>query len=94
MSKRKKAQLGIFNRAKKHKAAASDNSDDDVPVSTLLKRKVPALSDQEDDDLPIASLVTAKKLDVLANVSAVHVHPTGDACLGLTVARDFGPPYG
>ncbi len=87
--------MGIFNQAKKLKAIASNNSDDDVPVSTLLKRKVPALSDGEDDDVPIASLVATKKLDVLANVSAVHVDvPTGEACLGRTVARDFGPPYG
>ncbi len=94
VSNRAKAKMGIFNRAKRLKGQSSDNSDDDVPVSSLLKRKLPTSSDGEDDNVPIATLVVAKKLDVPADVSAVHVHPTGEACVGLAVAHDFGPPHG
>jgi hypothetical protein len=94
VSKRKQAQMEIFKTAKKFKGNATDNSDDDVPVSALLKRKQASSSDVEDDNLPIASLVVSKKLDILANVSSAHVHPTGEACVGLGVARDFGPPHG
>jgi hypothetical protein len=76
------------------KRTSSDNSDDDVPVSSLLKRKLPPSSEEEDDDVPIALLVVSKNLDVLAEVSAANVDLKGEACIGLDFARDFGPPHG
>ncbi len=94
ISKRAKAKMGIFKRAKAKMEASSDNSDDDLPVSSLLKRKLPSSSEDEDDDVPIASLVVSKNLDVLAEVSATTVVLTGEACIGVNSARDFGPPHG
>jgi hypothetical protein len=94
ISKRAKAKMGIFERAKSKKRATSDNEEDDLPVSSLLKRKLPSSSEDEDDDVPIASLVVSKNLDVLAEVSATTSVLTGEACLGVSVARDFGAPHG
>jgi hypothetical protein len=94
ISKRAKAKMGIFKRAKAMKGTSSDNSDDDVPVASLLKRKLPPSSEEEDNDVPIASLVVSKNLDVLAEVSAATVLLTGEACIGLDVARDFDPSHG
>jgi hypothetical protein len=65
--------MGIFNRAKKLKGNASDNGDDDVPVSALLKRKQPTSSDGEEDNIPIASRVVSKKMDVLRSVASFNV---------------------
>jgi hypothetical protein len=94
ISKRAKAKIGIFGRAKSKKKATSDNSDDDLPVSSLLKRKLPSSSEDENDAVPIASLVVSKKLDVLAEVNSTTFVTTGEACVGVSVARDFGPPHG
>jgi hypothetical protein len=55
---------------------------------------LPASSDDDNDDVPIASLVVSKNLDVLAEVSYTSSIATGEACVGVSVARDFGPPHG
>jgi hypothetical protein len=39
-------------------------------------------------------LLPSLNLDVLAEVSATTVVLTCEACIGVNVARDFGPPHG
>jgi hypothetical protein len=51
-------------------------------------------SDGDDDDVPLVTMVAKPKLDVLAEVSAGASVPTGVACIGLNVARDFGVEHG
>ncbi len=71
ISKQAKAKMGHFERDKNLKGKSSDHSEDDVPVSKLLKRKAPASSDSEDDNVPLASiLVSDKVVAALAEVSA------------------------
>jgi hypothetical protein len=94
ISKLAKAKKGHFERAKTVKEDSSESSDDDVPVATLLQRKVREFSDCEDDNLPIAAAVVASKLNALAEVSAGSSSPLGEKCIGIEVARDFGPPHG
>jgi hypothetical protein len=108
MSKRAQAKLGIFKRAKKQTPTkelnGSDGEDDDVPLVSLVKKgakiNTPTKelngSDGEEDDVPLVSLVNHGSSKVVMNVAKgpVVAAPTGQACIGLHVARDFGGEHG
>ena len=62
LSKRGKAKMGIFKRAKTMNEQSSNNSDDEhdvlvVPFSALMQRKITDGSDGEEDDVPLVSFL-------------------------------------
>jgi hypothetical protein len=96
LSKRSQANLGIFKRAKTLTPSKenSDDDDDAVPFSRLLKVKEVNGSDGEEDDVPLVSLLHKAKTYVVADVRTALAVPKGDACMGLHIARDFGGAHG
>ncbi len=96
LSKRSQAKLGIFKRAKTLTPSKenSDDDDDAVPFSTLMKVKEVNGSDGEEGDVPLVSLLHKANTNVVADVRPALAVPKGDACIGLHIARDFGGAHG
>jgi hypothetical protein len=85
----------------------SDGEEDDVPLISLLNKAtsndvsvaLPDVSlvhgsDGEEDDVPLVSLLNKSTSSVVTGIPLAVVRPTGNACIGVHIARDFGGEHG
>ncbi len=85
----------------------SDGDEDDVHLISLLNKAssnvvtvaLPDVSlvhgsDGDEDDVPLVSLLNKSTSSVVTAIPLAVVRPTGNACIGVHIARDFGGEHG